>query len=105
MAFSKGKKSCVTFFEKFRQVDKFNLANFSNVRRTTEAMNVIEREMNGLKSSLSLSSLYHQWFRDEVSKEEDMPDELLALMFAHIDPIYELHCGFLKDIEQRMAAW
>merc|ERR1719336_209138 len=45
------------------------------------------------------------WFRDEVSKEEDMPDELLALLFAHIDPIYELHCGFLKDIEQRMAAW
>jgi len=45
------------------------------------------------------------WFRDEVSKEEEMPDELLALLFAHIDPIYELHCQFLKDIEQRMAAW
>ena len=46
-----------------------------------------------------------QWFRDEVSKEEDMPEDLLTLLFSHIDPIYELHCSFLKDIEQRMATW
>ena len=56
-------------------------------------------------SKLNFHILIFQWFRDEVSKEEDMPDELLALLFAHIDPIYELHCQFLKDIEQRMAAW
>merc|ERR1719211_495813 len=43
------------------------------------------------------------WFRDEVSKEEQMPEELLSLLFSHLDPIYELHCSFLKDIEQRMA--
>ena len=46
-----------------------------------------------------------QWFRDEVSKEEQMPEELLSLLFSHLDPIYELHCSFLKDIEQRMATW
>lgn len=46
-----------------------------------------------------------QWFRDEVSKEEEMPEELLSLLFSHLDPIYELHCSFLKDIEQRMATW
>merc|ERR1712045_859937 len=45
------------------------------------------------------------WFRDEVSKEEQMPEELLSLLFSHLDPIYELHCSFLKDIEQRMATW
>ena len=48
---------------------------------------------------------YFQWFRDEVSKEEDMPEDLLTLLFSHVDPIYELHCSFLKDIEQRMATW
>ena len=49
--------------------------------------------------------IYFQWFRDEVSKEEQMPEELLSLLFSHLDPIYELHCSFLKDIEQRMATW
>lgn len=45
------------------------------------------------------------WFRDEVSKEEQMPEETLTLLFSHIDPLYELHAAFLKDIEQRMATW
>ena len=46
-----------------------------------------------------------QWFRDEVSKEENMPDDLLSLLFSQLDPIYELHSLLLKDIEQRMATW
>ena len=46
-----------------------------------------------------------QWFRDEVSKEEAMPEDTLTLLFSHIDPLYELHAAFLKDIEQRMATW
>lgn len=41
------------------------------------------------------------WFRDEVSKEDSMPEETLTLLFSHIDPLYELHAAFLKDIEQR----
>nr|CAD7439769.1 unnamed protein product [Timema bartmani] len=46
------------------------------------------------------------WFRDEVSKEEDeMPDDVLNLLFALIDPIYEFHCNFLREIEQRLASW
>jgi len=45
------------------------------------------------------------WFRDEVSKEDSMPEETLTLLFSHIDPLYELHTSFLKDIEQRMATW
>nr|CAD7196275.1 unnamed protein product [Timema douglasi] len=46
------------------------------------------------------------WFRDEVSKEEDeMPDDVLNLLFALIDPIYEFHCSFLREIEQRLASW
>ena len=46
-----------------------------------------------------------QWFRDEVSKEDSMPEDTLTLLFSHIDPLYELHAAFLKDIEQRMATW
>ena len=34
-----------------------------------------------------------------------MPEETLTLLFSHIDPLYELHASFLKDIEQRMATW
>ncbi|XP_063223774.1 FERM, ARHGEF and pleckstrin domain-containing protein 1 [Bacillus rossius redtenbacheri] len=46
------------------------------------------------------------WFRDEVSKEEEeMPDDVLNLLFALVDPIYEYHCGFLREIEQRLATW
>ena len=40
-----------------------------------------------------------------MSKEENMPEETLTLLFSHIDPLYELHAAFLKDIEQRMATW
>ena len=52
-----------------------------------------------------------QWFRDEVAKETEsgnnalLPEEMLSLLFLHLDPIYEVHCGLLKEIEQRLAAW
>ncbi len=46
-----------------------------------------------------------QWFRDEVSQEDSLPDELLSFLFSHLDPIYEVHCRLLKEIERRMAAW
>jgi hypothetical protein len=46
-----------------------------------------------------------KWFRDEVFKEENMPEETVSLLFSHIDPLYELHAAFLKDIEQRMLSW
>ena len=39
-----------------------------------------------------------KWFRDEVSKEDSMPEETLTLLFSHIDPLYELHASFLKVV-------
>ncbi|XP_023320038.1 FERM, ARHGEF and pleckstrin domain-containing protein 2 isoform X2 [Eurytemora carolleeae] len=45
------------------------------------------------------------WWRDELSSEENMPEETVNLLFSHIDPLYELHAAFLKDIETRMASW
>ncbi|XP_036610465.1 FERM, ARHGEF and pleckstrin domain-containing protein 2 isoform X1 [Trichosurus vulpecula] len=45
------------------------------------------------------------WFRSAVIKEEAMPGTLMALLFSNIDPIYEFHRGFLREIEQRLALW
>ncbi|XP_049587956.1 FERM, ARHGEF and pleckstrin domain-containing protein 2 isoform X2 [Syngnathus scovelli] len=45
------------------------------------------------------------WFRSAVIKENAMPDALMTLLFSNIDPIYEFHRGFLKELDQRLALW
>ncbi|XP_043434364.1 FERM, ARHGEF and pleckstrin domain-containing protein 2 isoform X1 [Prionailurus bengalensis] len=45
------------------------------------------------------------WFRSAVVKEDAMPAELMTLLFSNIDPIYEFHRGFLREVEQRLALW
>jgi len=45
------------------------------------------------------------WFRNAVQKEEVLPEPLGHLLFANLEPIYEFHCSFLKEIEQRLAMW
>ncbi|KAM3850243.1 FERM, ARHGEF and pleckstrin domain-containing protein 2 [Diretmus argenteus] len=45
------------------------------------------------------------WFRSAVIKENAMPDGLMTLLFSNIDPIYEFHRGFLKEVDQRLALW
>ncbi|XP_026557241.1 FERM, ARHGEF and pleckstrin domain-containing protein 2 [Pseudonaja textilis] len=45
------------------------------------------------------------WFRSAVLKENAMPEGLMTLFFSNIDPIYEFHRGFLKELEQRLALW
>ncbi|XP_030647181.1 FERM, ARHGEF and pleckstrin domain-containing protein 2 isoform X1 [Chanos chanos] len=45
------------------------------------------------------------WFRSAVIKENAMPEGLMSLLFSNIDPIYEFHRGFLKEIDQRLALW
>uniref|UniRef100_A0A8C1FZ09 FERM, ARH/RhoGEF and pleckstrin domain protein 2 n=1 Tax=Cyprinus carpio carpio TaxID=630221 RepID=A0A8C1FZ09_CYPCA len=42
------------------------------------------------------------WFRSAVIKENAMPEGLMTLLFSNIDPIYEFHRGFLKEIDQRL---
>lgn len=34
-----------------------------------------------------------------------MPAGLRALLFRSVDPIYELHSGFLRELERRLALW
>ncbi|KAM7104820.1 FERM, ARHGEF and pleckstrin domain-containing protein 2 isoform 2-T3 [Molossus nigricans] len=45
------------------------------------------------------------WFRSAVVKEDAMPADLMTLLFSNIDPIYEFHRGFLREVEQRLALW
>ncbi|XP_051996583.1 FERM, ARHGEF and pleckstrin domain-containing protein 2-like isoform X1 [Xyrauchen texanus] len=45
------------------------------------------------------------WFRSAVIKGNSMPEGLMTLLFSNIDPIYEFHRGFLKEIDQRLALW
>ncbi|XP_015930609.1 FERM, ARHGEF and pleckstrin domain-containing protein 2 isoform X2 [Parasteatoda tepidariorum] len=49
--------------------------------------------------------LINVWFRDEVSKEENMPTQALAVLFGVVDPLYEFHCSFLRELEHRLATW
>ncbi|XP_050687735.1 FERM, ARHGEF and pleckstrin domain-containing protein 1-like isoform X2 [Eriocheir sinensis] len=45
------------------------------------------------------------WLREEVGKEEGMPGETLSKLFQLIDPIYEFHTQFLKELDTRLAQW
>ncbi|RUS72018.1 hypothetical protein EGW08_020216, partial [Elysia chlorotica] len=45
------------------------------------------------------------WFRNAVSCEPTIHTAMHELLFQHLDPIYNFHYGFLKEVEQRLAAW
>ncbi|XP_061744824.1 FERM, ARHGEF and pleckstrin domain-containing protein 2-like isoform X3 [Nerophis ophidion] len=45
------------------------------------------------------------WFRSAVMKENAMPEGLMTLLFSNMDPIYDFHRGFLKELDQRLALW
>ena len=34
-----------------------------------------------------------------------MPADLMTLLFSNIDPIYDFHRRFLRELEQRLALW
>lgn len=46
-----------------------------------------------------------QWFQDAIGRADVVPDYLSDLLFNTIVPIYEFHCGLLKEIDQRLAIW
>ncbi|KAG0713069.1 FERM, ARHGEF and pleckstrin domain-containing protein 2 [Chionoecetes opilio] len=54
------------------------------------------------KKDLEVISL---WLKEEVGKEEGMPGEILTSLFQLIDPIYEFHTEFLKELDNRLAQW
>lgn len=40
-----------------------------------------------------------------MSRVDVMPDYLNDVLFSTIVPIYEFHCGLVKEIDQRVAIW
>ncbi|KAL5005009.1 hypothetical protein ScPMuIL_018465 [Solemya velum] len=44
------------------------------------------------------------WFCNAVSADEGIPEYVTSL-FVYLDPIYQFHCGFLKEIDQRLSMW
>jgi hypothetical protein len=34
-----------------------------------------------------------------------MPDTALMPLFSLVEPLLEYHCGFLRDVETRLATW
>ncbi|XP_016047565.1 FERM, ARHGEF and pleckstrin domain-containing protein 2 isoform X2 [Erinaceus europaeus] len=45
------------------------------------------------------------WFRSAVLKEGARPTQLAAPLFSSIDPMYEFHRNFLRQLEQRLTLW
>ncbi|XP_058965741.2 FERM, ARHGEF and pleckstrin domain-containing protein 2 isoform X1 [Pocillopora verrucosa] len=44
-------------------------------------------------------------FRDVVNEDSILPEERRKLLFSTFDPIYDFHCSFLSELEQRMNLW
>lgn len=49
--------------------------------------------------------LFSQAFRDVISDDGVLPEPTKKLLFSTFDPIYEFHCSFLSELEQRMNFW
>ena len=49
--------------------------------------------------------LFPQAFRDVISNNGVLPEITRKLLFSTFDPIYDFHCSFLSELEQRMNRW
>ncbi|XP_010604959.1 FERM, ARHGEF and pleckstrin domain-containing protein 2 isoform X3 [Fukomys damarensis] len=69
------------------------------------AKEILATERTYLKDLEVITVLLPQWFRSAVVKEDAMPAALMTLLFSNIDPVYEFHRGFLREVEHRLAIW
>jgi len=46
-----------------------------------------------------------QKFQDALSRVDVVSDYLMQTLFGSIVPIYDFHCGLLKELDQRLAIW
>ncbi|KAH3806967.1 hypothetical protein DPMN_135297, partial [Dreissena polymorpha] len=44
------------------------------------------------------------WFKNAVKGDDSLPP-CVTEMFKNLDPIYNFHVGFLKEVEQRLSMW
>ncbi|KAG2462899.1 FARP2 protein, partial [Polypterus senegalus] len=76
----------------------------SDIRYPTDKAYFIAKEiLTTERTYLKDLEVITVWFRSAVIKENAMPEGLMTLLFSNIDPIYEFHRGFLKEIDQRLA--
>ncbi|XP_030742796.2 FERM, ARHGEF and pleckstrin domain-containing protein 2 [Echinops telfairi] len=75
-------------------------------RLPTDHTYFIAKEMlNTERTYLKDLEVLTVWFRSAVVRADAMPEGLRTLLFSSIDPVYELHRGFLRRLEQRLALW
>jgi len=44
-------------------------------------------------------------FREDMVTKDAMSDSLMTLFFGNIDPLYDFHCSFLAELEDRLFTW
>ena len=49
--------------------------------------------------------LFPQAFRDVITNDGALPEPTRKLLFSTFDPVYDFHCSFLSELEQRMNMW
>lgn len=78
-------------------------------RKDLEVIKFVNEIKNILKINyINLQFLFDfQWLRDEMSKEDDEMGQIesVNMLLNLIDPIYDAHSAFLKDIEMRLNNW
>lgn len=75
-------------------------------RKDLEVINFVS--YINLKYKIKLLYIFDfQWLRDEMSKEDDEMGQIEAInmLLNLIDPIYDAHSIFLKDVEMRLNNW
>ncbi|XP_023243489.1 FERM, ARHGEF and pleckstrin domain-containing protein 2-like [Centruroides sculpturatus] len=45
------------------------------------------------------------WFREDVSREKNLPKDVLELLLSLIDSLYEIHCYLLRHLEEFVLVW
>ncbi|XP_062951689.1 FERM, ARHGEF and pleckstrin domain-containing protein 2 isoform X2 [Cynocephalus volans] len=84
------------------------LVRTSNIRKrmpADEAYFIAKEILATERTYLKDLEVITVWFRSAVVKEDAMPAALMNLLFSSIDPVYEFHRGFLREVEQRLARW
>ncbi|CAB4010753.1 FERM, ARHGEF and pleckstrin domain-containing 2 isoform X2, partial [Paramuricea clavata] len=44
-------------------------------------------------------------FRNTVFEKEALPEDVKELLFSNFDPLYDFHCLFLDELQQRLSQW
>lgn len=71
----------------------------------TAAHNVARELLNTERTFVKDLEVITIAFRDVISNDGVLPELTRKLLFSTFDPIYDFHCSFLSELEQRMNLW